>query len=184
MENIKKVFTEFKGNKNLSILILAFLGIALILFNFPLKKDTPPITPSNPKVDNLETFELQIKKELENILSKMDGVGKVSVMVTLENSSEMVYSENYTENKRENREEDSQGGKRNTVEYNKTGQLVIIRRAGNEEPVVIKEIMPKIRGVMVVSENGDNPKVKLEITKAIQSVLDVPAYKISVVKGK
>ncbi|SES62922.1 hypothetical protein [Anaerobranca gottschalkii] len=183
MDNFKKVFSELKGKKNLSILLLAFLGIVLILFNFPSGKDPTP-TSSNPKVENLETFELQIKKELENILSKMDGVGKVSVMVTLENSSEMIYSENYTESRRENREEDSQGGTRNTVEYNKTGQLVIIRRAGNEEPVVIKEIMPKIRGVMVVSENGDNPKVKLEITKAIQSVLDVPAYKISVVKGK
>lgn len=179
------IFNQFKNNKLL--MILAAVGIGLLLLSRLLSfgdSAPPPQTSGGVKVETLESYEAQIQKELESILGKMSGVGKVKVMVTLENGPEMVYSKNYTMNNRESTENDNQGGTRSSAEYNETGQLVMARRGGNEEPVVIKEVMPKIRGVLVVSENGSNPKVRLEVTKAIQSVLDLPAYKISVVEGK
>ncbi len=175
------IINQFKNNKML--MVLAVAGIALLLVsrvigsaNDP-QESKPTSTPSN-----VESFENEIQRELQKMLNLMGGVGKVDVMVTLESGPETIYSENITESKRQNDEQDNQGGTRTTVEYNRTGQLVIVRRGGNEEPVVIKEIMPKVRGVLVVCDNASSPKLRLEITKAIQAVLDVPAYKISIVE--
>ena len=181
---LTNIFNQFKNNKMLMILAVAGIGLLLLSRIFTLGDNAPAQTSGTPKVEALESFEVQIQKELESILGKMSGVGKVNVMVTLENGPETIYSQNYTENNRESNEQDSQGGTRTTVDYNRTGQLVIARSGGSEAPVVVKEIMPKVRGVLVVCENGANPKVRLAVTKAIQSVLDVPAYKISVVEGK
>lgn len=180
---LSNVFNQFKNNKLLMVLTAVGIGLLIISRLIALGDTGPPQTLGAPKTELVESYETQIQKELETILGKMRGVGKVKVMVTLENGPEIVYAENYTENNRESNENDNQGGTRSTIEYNKTGQLVMARRGGNEDPVVIKEIMPKIRGVLVVCENGSNPKVRLEVTKAIQSVLNLPAYKISVVEG-
>lgn len=178
-----KIFDQFKSNKLLMILAAVGIGLLVISKAFTFGDSTPSQTSITPKIEAMEGFEVQVQRELEAILSKMSGVGKVRVMVTLENGPEIIYKENYTEHSRQSNEQDSQGGTRISVEYNKTGQLVMARRGGSEEPVIVKEIMPRVRGVLVVSENGGNPKVRMAITQAVQRVLDVPAYRISVVAG-
>lgn len=43
---------------------------------------------------------------------------------------------------------------------------------------------PRVRGVLVVAKGADNIQVKAWITEAVQKVLDVPAYKISILPKK
>lgn len=45
-----------------------------------------------------------------------------------------------------------------------------------------KQLEPKIRGVIVVCDGGDNPIVVQNVINALKSVLDIPASKISVSK--
>lgn len=49
---------------------------------------------------------------------------------------------------------------------------------------VIKETYPKIKGVVIVCTGGSDVKVKLEIYKAVQTLLDVNAGNIEVIAGK
>lgn len=188
MENnfLANITKQFKGNKNnKTLIILVVIGIALLIFSKIITPgESDPITTSPKGGSEVGAFENEIQRELHTMLNKMKGVGKISVMVTLDSGPESIYSQNITESSKEMDEQDNQGGVRTTVEYNHSGQLVIIKKGGGEEPVVIKEIMPKIRGVLVVAEKGGNPKVRLEIQRAIQGVLDIPAYKISVVEGE
>lgn len=45
-----------------------------------------------------------------------------------------------------------------------------------------KEVEPKIRGVLVVCEGGDDPVVAEQITKAVTRTLDISAAKVCIAK--
>ena len=45
---------------------------------------------------------------------------------------------------------------------------------------IIKEINPEIKGVIIVAEGAKDSKVKLKISRAVQTVLDIPAYRVTV----
>ena len=51
-----------------------------------------------------------------------------------------------------------------------------------QNPYVIKEISPKIEGVVVIAEGGDNPVVIQDISEAVQALFDVDTHKIKIMK--
>ena len=75
-------------------------------------------------------------------------------------------------------EEKISRGVRTTNEKTETGQMVMVN--GNSEPVLIKESMPKIQGVLIVAEGVNNPVVKERVFKAAQTLLQVPAHRITI----
>ncbi len=95
----------------------------------------------------------------------------------------MIYARNEEVSRRTTNEEDSQGGVRQQLEYDSRGQLVFVQTGGQEEPVVVKVIKPRVRGVLVVAEGAGNSLVRERLTHAVQGALDLPAYKINVQKG-
>jgi len=127
-------------------------------------------------------YEQAIADELVEILSQIKGAGKVSVSVSLETGVERVYARNTTITNRTVEERDAGGGTRVTTEVDETGQLVIVRdsQSGNEQLVTVKEIRPQISGVIVVAEGAASSQVKADLTRAVQTVLDIPAARVQV----
>lgn len=113
--------------------------------------------------------------KLCNVLSKIKGAGKVSVMITYSGGSEQVIAYE-TDSKTDLTREDGL-----TKEYtteNKTP--VLISKNGVSTPVVLKEVRPEIVGVIVVAEGGGNIKVKLDLINAVKTVLNISAQKIEI----
>lgn len=185
------------------ILILIALGVAaIILANFfseekersgslsslPLEEvkvetDRPEAAYTfGPKSDfkTMAEYEEELENQLKEMLSKVKGVGEVSVMVNLDSSTETVVEKNRRIRESETQEEDREGGKRQIKERERDEQVVILRQGDNEEPVVIKTNKPRVRGVLVVAQGAQNAQVKAWISEAVQRVLDVPAHKVSV----
>mgnify|MGYP000724289646 CR=1 FL=1 len=54
----------------------------------------------------------------------------------------------------------------------------------NNNPVVLKEIYPKVKGVIVVAQGGDNVEIKNQIISAVMSLLDLDANKIEVLTNE
>jgi stage III sporulation protein AG len=184
--NLKGFFQGIKqnwGKNKLLIWLLGAAGVILLILPslLPSRGEEPP--PQMPAVGQ-ENHQEQLRRELESILSSIQGVGKVRVMLTLEDQQEVIYARNEQESRRTIQEEDNAGGIREQVEYDYSGQLVIVRTQGYEEPVVERIIKPRVRGVLVVATNGDNPWIRESLTQAVQSVLDVPAYRITIQKGR
>lgn len=177
-------FQEFKqnwGKNKLLIWILGSLGVLLLILPSLLpSREAPPPT----AVISQDNYQEQLQRELESILSGIQGVGKVRVMLTLEDQQQVVYARNVQESHRDTIEEDNAGGVREQVEYDYSGQLVIVRSSNLEEPVVERIIKPRVRGVLVVSTNADNPWLRESLTQAVQSVLDVPAFRVTIQKGR
>ncbi len=129
--------------------------------------------------------EAALEQRLVGILSQMNDVGNISVSVTFKESPEYEYAVNVSTSEKSITETDQSGGNRVTLDTTETGQLVLIRSAGNwgEKPVIVKEIKPEILGVLVVAQGASNPMVKAELTRAVQTLLGLNLDQVNVVSG-
>lgn len=79
-----------------------------------------------------------IEEKLENILSKIDGVGEVDVLITYSNTSEIVplYNEDSKESTTE--ETDKEGGTRRINESTSKKDIIYKENNGEKEPITRK----------------------------------------------
>ena len=174
-----------KGKSQLLIILLA--GVLLIVIAMPVKKNADKDEGSARTVLQTETedaaYEKELEQRLEAALAQAEGVGKVKVMVTLQSSSEKVIEKD-AENTGQNIEEsDKSGGTRTTKENSiKEATVYDSKSQGEQTPYVRKEISPKIAGVIVVAQGGDNAVVIENITEAVCALFDVDTHKIKVMK--
>ncbi|KRQ86837.1 hypothetical protein ABG79_01328 [Caloramator mitchellensis] len=178
----------------LNVLIVILVGILLMIIadtynqikisDKKKKEEKSVIEVSSEALNPTFSYEEKIKRELTEILSQIEGVGKVSVMIYFEGGSATVpaYNENYSTRKIE--EKDNQGGNRITTENNKNINVVLLNEGNSNKPLIIKQINPNIGGVIVVAEGAKNPMVKEQIITAVKTLLNVPSYKVSALPMK
>ena len=130
---------------------------------------------------SLNQYEIYLSGQLEEILSEMDGAGKVQAWVTLAGSSEkvLVQERDYEESLLQ--EADSVGGTR-TEEKNDMNETVFTNNSG--EPYVVKTLQPKVEGVLVIAEGAGNSVVKKNISEAVEVLFGIDAHRIKVAKKK
>lgn len=130
------------------------------------------------------TSEKDLEVKLENILSKIYGVGKVSVLITYNESSQVVamYNENLTESVTE--ETDTNGGKRTIQETDSKKDVVYEESSGTKIPITQKVVMPKIEGAIIIAEGANDATIKTNITQAVEAVTGLATYKIQVFEMK
>lgn len=129
------------------------------------------------------SFEEQMEDRVEEIFSKMEGVGKVQVMITTSYGKEMLIAEDLNSAYSTTKEEDTQGGKREIQNEDIQSKIVMQNTgSGSTEPVILKEKQPEIKGVLILAEGGEDPRVKQQLTTAAETLLGVPAHRVQVFK--
>lgn len=130
--------------------------------------------------NNLEKSEYNLEKDLENILAKISGVGKVQVLITYSETEEIVamYNEKSTSNNTE--ENDANGGTRKIEQVDNDKEIIYEEINGTKVPITKKVLMPKIEGAIVTAEGAKNANVKTNIIQAVSAVTGVPTYRIQV----
>ncbi len=180
-EFIKKAYAFLAEKKRTIIIIVGLAGIALIFVSglLPEQSDSEP-EPDEALPITAEDYRKQLENELAAIISRIDGAGEVSILITMETTTEDVYAvERKTEEK--NSHSASSGNYDSDGEYKEENKYVTIKRKdGSEETVLQKQIMPKIRGVLVVCDGGGNSVVKEKITQAVSGVLNISGGKVFV----
>ena len=167
------------------LLIVLLVGAVLLILSsiiFDSKDKKDPFTNKNLQNDELELktddYAEILEKKLESILSEIDGVGNVNVMITLEDTSEKVPAINTTKNQETSNEEDSQGGIREVLREDSTSQIVT--KGSDGTLIVLKEIKPEVKGVIVVAEGADDLQVEEKLYHAVKTVLDIPGNKVEI----
>ncbi len=122
---------------------------------------------------DLGLYRQELKLQLEQLLSSVEGVGNVEVMLTLESSSEQVYAEN---------SQSSYDQNGSVLSGSSQSQTVLIEGGSREKtPLLLYEQMPKIRGVAVVCDGAKDPAVCLKITQMISSLFGIRGGSVSVI---
>lgn len=193
LEKIKgMILKDNEGNskkkiENLVVFVILLI-ITLIIINYIWKDDKSNSTNNTEessykqlaKTTNLIDNKTDLEQKLEDILSKIDGVGKVSVLITYSQSSELVAMYNETLKSSSTEEEDSSGGKRKIDETDSTKEVIYTQENGVNVPVTQKVINPTIEGAIITAIGANNAIIKTNIVQAVEAVTGLPTHKIQV----
>lgn len=171
---IKEYINKLTNGDDRKIKIIVAIGLIGIILIFASEFFSSDKTSSN--IDENQTFDyeqytLMLEERLEDIISSIDGVGECKIMITLENTNESVYA---TDNEI----------KSDNNSLNQKDEYVLYETDGGETPVLIKEYMPKVQGVTVICDGGDNKQIQEKIIKSVTALFNISTSRVSVSKIK
>jgi len=117
-----------------------------------------------------------VQSEMEEILSGIEGVGKLRLMLTVDGGTQYDLARDTS---RERRTESAEAGT-----YTEKSETVILGSGSSAEIVVTGNRYPAFLGALVVCEGADSAAVRLELTQAIGALTGLSSEKISIIKGK
>ena len=130
------------------------------------------------QIQTLEETNLEIK--LEEILSKIQGVGEVNVMITYSQTSQTVPLYNEDTTTKDTEETDESGGTRKITESDSKKDIIFKENDGEKEPITQSIISPKIEGAIIAAKGAANAEVKSKIVQAVEAVTGLATHKIQV----
>lgn len=125
-------------------------------------------------------YETEQKERLEEILSKIDGVGEVVVNIYFESSEVKVPATNSSTQTSETEEEDTNGGTRVTKQETEGATVVMQSDSSTSEPFITKTYKPQITGVLIVAEGAKSSKITYDIQKAVSSLYNLSLDKVNI----
>lgn len=188
---LTKIWGNLQGKKkNTFLLLLLLLGV-LLMFSSSIFH----LFPSRPsaklnQVENLpgvssykaqDNYEEELTEKLTGILEQIEGISEARVLITFETSKESVFAGVAEESTKETVEKDTEGGTRDILEKGRKEEYVLLQEGGGgEKALLIMEKKPRIAGIMVVAKGAENSRLRLEVLRAIQSLMGLPAHRIAV----
>lgn len=154
----KTFIKALKENKKIQLLIVFSLVLLILIIGYVYinSKNQSQVVASNDYVNSLE-------EKLSNVLSDVDGIGRVKVIINVESGMETVLASKVTE---------TQSG--NVTERVETPIIV------NGETVVLKEMYPKIKGVLIIAEGANSIASINKLQQATISLLDININQIEI----
>ena len=181
----KKYYEKIMASKSKFIIIIGFIGIFLIaLSTFSTKKkdekEKTTLCDKNRSTD-MDEYVSKLENKVNSIVSQIDGVGQSKVIITLENGIENVYAN--SQKKATNTNENFSGKTLKRDDIQTDVVLVDSGTGAGKQGLIITQREPKIRGVMVLCEGGDNVKTVANVVDAVSKCLNIGTNRLSVVKG-
>ena len=154
----KVLFDKYKY-----VALVLLLGVFLMMLPGSKEEDEPVNEPQQ---------QYDLSSELENILSNIDGVGRVDVLLTQSKGAETIYQTD------EDRDISSDS------ESIRTETVIISGTDRGEYGLIRQENPPGYRGALIVCEGADRPSVRLAGVEAVASITGIPTDRITVLKMK
>ena len=153
---------EFLKEKNKKIkfeYVIIFIALIFVFILFLSSNNSSKVV--NQK--EIEDYVMSLEEKLSTHLSKIEGAGKVSVIISVkEGLTTQIAVEKVVTT-------DSNGSK-----TEETPVLV------SGKPIILTEIYPEISGVVIIAKGADDLKVKIALLSATQTYLDVTSDKIEI----
>ena len=169
--------SKLKKIKGIEYIIIGIVCVLVLVIYFATNTNhtgTSYQTSGQEQKTNSTSYAQEIENKLCNVLSQVKNAGKVSAMITLESGGEIVVATSTEE-----RENTTQGTNNSTKSNTKVESPVIV----NNAPLIVMEYFPKIKGVVIVAQGAKDVKVRLELLRAVQTLIDVDASRIEILAG-
>lgn len=188
-QKIKNIFNNKEKRMENLISFLIILVITLIVINKIIKEDDTSQEMNDYKneagvelatsksVSQNNNFSNEFEKKLENILEKINGVGKVSVLLTYSESSSIVPIYNTSQSTSTTEEKDTSGGVRTVISEDNKKDVIT---DASSNIVTEKQVMPKIEGAIITAQGANDSNIKSNIISAVEAVTGLANHKIQV----
>lgn len=162
-----------KENRTKLLIVAAALGILLLLI-----ADAVPITSGGDtaqKAANAQ-YAAELEERLKVIISSIDGAGKASVMITLESNGKSIYANS------EKSSSDSSIEKNGSQQSSATNEkeVTVIDSGSGDTPILVSELLPEIKGVVIVCKGAADPLVRERIVMTVRTALNISAANVYV----
>lgn len=187
INKIKKHLEELNNKKSINKLFILLLVsiIVLIGVSFFTKETEKVVAPTNKIIEQASVendYSTYLENKLAGILEKLEGVGGVDVMITFEDSIESVPASNTTKTIETTKEVDAEGGIREVNREDLNVQMV--NKGSDGSLVVLKEVNPTVKGVIVVAEGAENGEILERLYEAVKTVLGINGNRVQVYSSK
>ncbi len=173
-------FKKLDTKKKIQYVAVLLLAIIILTIYFSSFKSGAQNTPA-PETSKAAVGYDDLEERLEKILSKIDGAGKVDVMITYESTPEKVPA--LSVDKQISTSTDiGQNGTNTTNIENTQSDVVTVNGGNGNDAFILRENTPKIMGVIVIAEGADSITVKLDLLRAVETVLNVSPDRVDVYK--
>ncbi len=168
------------SRKRRTLILIIVAVIAVLAFgSFGGEEDTSkPLVKGQEKDITTEEYIKENEKRLEEILSAVQGAGKIKAMITVEEIGEKVVAvDKKSESVQENKENSS------SRSVNQENTTLVVGTGSEEKPFVVKEKLPMPSGVLIVATGAGSEEVRLEIYEAVRALYGISGHRIKVTKG-
>jgi len=157
------------------IVIVGVIGILLIFLS--------EILPAGEKTAETATVDTDayirtLEERLTETVSRIDGVGACRVMVTLENGVKYVYASE----EKTGSDYKTEGDTLSRADDNEQS-VILVQTDQGYEGLLVTELQPTVKGVVVVCEGGGDAVVQERVRAALCAVLNVTDKRVCVVAG-
>lgn len=158
---IRQRVTEF-ALKYRYILLVLLAGLLLMMLPDS-KKEATVVSPAEAQIP-----QESLQEQLQEILGRIKGAGKVQVLLTQYRGEETVFQS----------DTDRSGDALRS-------ETVMLSRSDRSESGLVRQVNPPVyQGALIVCQGGDIPTVKLAIVEAVMSVTGLRSTEITVLKMK
>lgn len=164
IEGVRRLWDRYKF-----VGLVMLIGAALLLWPSGSGSTASP-SGSDGQQEEAET----LARELEEILGKMDGVGQVRVLLTVQDDGQRQLATDG--------ELSYSGSPQAPDDYQRTNETVLVDGAQGDEPVVTRQWSPTYRGALVVCQGGGQASVRLAVTEAVTVLTGLTADRVTVAK--
>lgn len=150
--------------------VLLIVLVGLVLMALPTSKKSGQNT--TPASEPVIQSDIAINDKLSELLSKLDGAGKVEVMLTVAHGEETIFQ---TDSKFSQTEQSS------TTQQD----TVTVTDASRNQSGLVRQINPPVyQGAVILCQGADSASVRLSIVDAVSKATGLGADQISVLKMK
>ncbi len=144
-----------------------YLALLLLTGIFLMTLPSQPDTPQETSQIVPETEE-NLQVSLEELLTQVQGAGKVRVLLTQARGEQVVYQTDADVSPEKERRD-----------------TVLVTNSQREETGLIRQVIPPIyQGAIVVCQGADNANVRLALVEAVRSVTGLTSDHITILKMK
>ena len=122
----------------------------------------------------------QLEIKLEEILSKIQGVGEVKVFINYSESNEIIPMYNESTQTSNTEETDTSGGTRTIEETDSQKEIIYEENDGEKTVITQKVVEPQIEGAIITAKGAGSAEVKTSIIQAVEAVTGLATHKIQV----
>jgi len=162
---LKKIVSIGKGK--LIPLIGVCVGILIILFGGILPGESTKNNKKGEDYYEVSFYTEALEERIEELCTTIGGITEARVLLTLDCGTEYIYGQNI-----------KQSGMGETISY--STDYIILNRDNTENPVLVMEIYPKIRGIAVVCTNGEDIMTQQKVIELLSAALGISSNRIKV----
>jgi stage III sporulation protein AG len=162
-----------------TVVALGLAGMALILIS--------SIWPSGSRAVQsgitAQQYAQETEQRITTLLSKVQGVGKVHVMVTLENSVQYVYAKDEKQSASSVTTYADDRPTKSEEKGDTQQNYILVDGTGGKAPLILTEMEPAIKGVVVVCEGAKSPVTQQRVIGAVTTALGIRSIQVCVIES-